>query len=96
MYLVSCWHSLWCIGHGEAHKVAAGEGEERHDGGEGGVMLEVDWKVGAALHVAEHQQGNERHPGDDQQGEEARVFAGLRERGGKVQVRQGADDRNIR
>lgn len=51
-------------------------------------MVEVDGKVGAALDVAEHQQGNERHPADDQQREEARLFARLRGRGREVQVSQ--------
>lgn len=52
-------------------------------------MVEVDGKVGAALDVAEHQQGNEHHPGDDQQREEARLFARLRGGGREVQVRRG-------
>lgn len=54
-------------------------------------MVEADGKEGAPLYVAEHQQGNQRHPGDDQQGEEAGLFARLRDRGREVQVRQVAE-----
>lgn len=67
----TCCHSLWCIGHGEARKVATGHGEECQDGGEGSVMVEVDGKVTAVPDIAEHQQRDEHHPGDNQCQEEA-------------------------
>lgn len=43
-------------------------------------MVEVDGKVTAALDIAEHQQRDEHHPGDNQCQEEARLLRGLRER----------------
>lgn len=65
------------VRHGEAHQVAAGQGEENHDDDEGGVVREEGRKVVAGLDVAQHQQRDERHPGDDQRREEAGLFTGL-------------------
>lgn len=77
-------YSLRRVGHGEAHGVTAGHGEENHDEGEGGVVGEDDGQVGALLDVTEHQQGDEDHPGDHQGREHTRLFTrlqGRRERG---------------
>lgn len=57
--------SLWCVGHGKADKVATGQREESHDDRESSVVAEVDGEEGATLDVAEHQQRDEHHPGDD-------------------------------
>lgn len=58
-------YSLWCIGHGKADKVATGHREQKHDDGECDIVVEVDGKVNARLDIAEHQQRDEHHPGDN-------------------------------
>lgn len=75
---VSCY-SLWRVRHGQADKVAAGHGEEDHDDGERGVVVEEDGQVSATLNIAEHEQGDEEHPGDHQHREQARLFTRLTE-----------------
>lgn len=82
------WYSLWRVRHGQADKVAAGHGEEDHDDGEHGVVVEVDGQVSATLNIAEHEQGDEEHPGDDQHREQARLFTGLTETQGGDEVLQ--------
>lgn len=82
------WYSLWCVGHGQADKVAAGHREEDHDDGEHGVVVEEDGQVSATLNIAEHEQGDEEHPGDDQHREQARLFPRLTETQGAGEVLQ--------
>lgn len=47
-------------------------------------MGEVGVKVTPGLDIAEHQQRDEDHPGDNQYQEEARLLRGLRERGRRM------------
>lgn len=79
-------YSLWCVGHGKANKVAAGQREENHDDCENAVVGKQHGKVVARLDVTEHQQRDEHHPGDDQYREETRLFPGLQgeREGGRV------------
>lgn len=73
-------YSLRGVGHGQGHEVAAGQGEEEHDGGEGNVVAEVDGQVGARLDIAEHQQRDEHHPGDHQGWEQTGLLPRLQGR----------------
>lgn len=70
-------HSLWRVGHGEADKVSTRQRKEDHDDGESGVVGEVDGKVGAGLDVAQHEEGDEDHPADDQHREDTGLFMRL-------------------
>lgn len=69
--------SLWCVGHGETDEVSAGQREKNHDGSESTVVGEVNRKEGATLDIAEHQQRNEHHPGDNQHREQTGLLTRL-------------------
>lgn len=47
-------------------------------------MADVDGKVMAFMDIADHQQRDEQHPGDNQCQEKARLLRGLRERGRRM------------
>lgn len=70
-------NSLWCVGHGKADEVATGHGEQNHDASENSIVVKVDGKELARPDIAEHQQRDEHHPGDDQRREQTRLLTRL-------------------
>lgn len=73
-------NSLWCVGHGKADEVATGHREENHDDSENSIVGKVDRQELARLDVAEHQQRDKHHPGDNQRREQTRLFMRLQRR----------------
>lgn len=71
-------YSLWSVGHGQAHKVTTGQGEQRHDEGEHSIVCEENRQVGTVLDVTEHEQGDKHHPADHQHREQRGLFTRLR------------------